>query len=242
MTPPTVSIGMPVYNGESSLSRALDSLLAQTHKDFELIISDNASTDNTAVICREYAAQYPRIRYIRQPSNRGPTPNFKFVLSESQSPFFMWAAHDDSWQPDYLADNLAALQADPELVCSVSRVEFTDPDGRPNDMDGGTRPLLGTPQENLLSYLRYPAGNSRFYGLFRTDVLKASIRGTDTYAAADWVVMARTLRFGKHGQLDACLFSRKSRGSSSNWAKRNFDFEPRPVPGRQARTQQHHPS
>ena len=68
---PLVSIGMPVYNGEKYIREALDSLLAQTFTDFELIISDNASTDATEIICREYAAHYPQIRYVRQRVNRG---------------------------------------------------------------------------------------------------------------------------------------------------------------------------
>lgn len=92
---PKVSIGMPVYNGEKSIREALDSLLAQTFTDFELIISDNASTDGTEAICREYVERDPRIRYVRQSENRGPIANFQFVLEEAVGEYFMWAAHDD---------------------------------------------------------------------------------------------------------------------------------------------------
>jgi glycosyltransferase involved in cell wall biosynthesis len=94
---PQVSIGMPVYNGESFIREALDSLLAQTFTDFELIISDNASTDGTEAICREYAAKDDRIRYVRQAENRGGLANFQFVLDEAVGEYFMWAAADDRW-------------------------------------------------------------------------------------------------------------------------------------------------
>jgi glycosyltransferase involved in cell wall biosynthesis len=99
---PLVSIGMPVYNGEKFIREALDSLLAQTFTDFELIISDNASTDNTEAICLEYAAKDARIRYVRQPENRGVLFNFQFVLDEARGEYFMWSAHDDAWDNRWL--------------------------------------------------------------------------------------------------------------------------------------------
>ena len=92
---PRVSIGMPVFNGDKFIREALDSLLAQTFTDFELIISDNASTDRTEAICREYAERDKRIRYVRQAENLGPAANFRFVLDEAVGEYFMWAAADD---------------------------------------------------------------------------------------------------------------------------------------------------
>jgi glycosyltransferase involved in cell wall biosynthesis len=97
MPTPQVSIGMPVFNGEPFIREALNSLLAQTYSEFELIISDNASTDGTEAICREYAAKDKRIRYVRQPTNRGALANFQFVLDEAVGEYFMWAATDDLW-------------------------------------------------------------------------------------------------------------------------------------------------
>ncbi len=99
---PIVSIGMPVYNGEKYIREALDSLLAQTFTDFELIISDNASNDNTQEICEEYVRQHPRIRYIRQENNNGALVNFQVVLNEAKGAFFMWAAADDIWHPQFI--------------------------------------------------------------------------------------------------------------------------------------------
>lgn len=100
---------MPVYNGEEYVRDALDSLLAQTYANFELIISDNASTDKTEQICRGYAARDARIRYVRQPENRGAAANFQFVLDEAVGAFFMWAAYDDYWKPNFITHALKAL-------------------------------------------------------------------------------------------------------------------------------------
>lgn len=101
---PQVSIGMPVYNGEKFIGKALDSLLRQTFTDFELIISDNASTDGTEGICRHYVAKDSRIRYCRQSQNKGGSWNFNFVLHEAQCDYFMWAACDDSWDKNFIKD------------------------------------------------------------------------------------------------------------------------------------------
>lgn len=102
MPQPQISIGMPVYNGAKFIREAIDSLLAQTFTDFELIISDNASTDETEAICREYAAKDKRIRYIRQSQNLGALANFKFVLDEAVGEYFMWAAADDVWDKNWI--------------------------------------------------------------------------------------------------------------------------------------------
>lgn len=107
---PRVSIGMPVYNGERFIREALDSLLAQTFADFELIISDNASTDTTGSICRSYAEQDTRIRYIRQQENLGALPNFQFVLNEACGEYFMWAACDDLWDRDWIRQLCIGLE------------------------------------------------------------------------------------------------------------------------------------
>lgn len=109
---PMVSIGMPVYNGERFIREALDSLLAQTFADFELIISDNASTDATASICGQYAKQDSRIRYLRQESNIGAAANFRFVLDQAVAPYFMWAACDDKWSSDWLEEMCGAISED----------------------------------------------------------------------------------------------------------------------------------
>src|SRR3982751_485615 len=99
---PKVSIGLPVYNGELHLALALDSILAQTYGDFEIVISDNGSTDGTESICRRYAAADPRIRYERNETNRGAAWNYNHVFELSRGEYFKWMAHDDLIEPNYL--------------------------------------------------------------------------------------------------------------------------------------------
>lgn len=107
---PVVSIGMPVYNGEKYIREALDSLRSQSFTDFELIISDNASTDGTEEICKQYAAKDSRIHYERQPVNLGALANFTFVLDAARGECFMWAAADDVWDPGWINEMLNTMK------------------------------------------------------------------------------------------------------------------------------------
>lgn len=109
--PPKLTIGMPVFNGGLFIREAIDSLLAQTFSDFELVISDNASTDNTQAICYEYENLDSRVRYIRHPENLGAIANFKFVLDNASSPYFMWAAADDVWDRQWIETLLPIAEA-----------------------------------------------------------------------------------------------------------------------------------
>jgi len=92
-----VSIGLPVYNAEKFIEKRIESILNQSFTDFELIISDNASTDNTSQICNEFSKKDGRIRYIRQPKNMGAILNYKFVLQQAHEKYFAWASADDFW-------------------------------------------------------------------------------------------------------------------------------------------------
>jgi glycosyltransferase involved in cell wall biosynthesis len=122
---PAVSVGLPVYNGARYLAEAVDSLLAQSFEDFELIISDNASTDATERICRAYAAGDPRIRYVRAETNRGLLWNFRRVLELARAPLFKWMAHDDRCAPEFLRRCVEELDADPGLVlCAPTTVDI----------------------------------------------------------------------------------------------------------------------
>src|ERR1044072_9233723 len=98
----TVSIGLPVYNGEAHLPAALASLLGQSHGDLELVISDNASTDGTRAICADLAASDSRARYYRNPTNLGVMANFLRAPQLATADYYMWAAHDDAWSPNYI--------------------------------------------------------------------------------------------------------------------------------------------
>jgi len=123
---PLVSIGMPVYNGEPHIRQALDSLLAQDYENFELIISDNASTDRTQEICLSYAARDKRIQYYRNQTNMGIAWNFIRVLELSSGEYFMWAAHDDYWDPLYLHSCIRAFDASEAIVLAGALCEGVD--------------------------------------------------------------------------------------------------------------------
>jgi len=117
---PRLSVGLPVYNGEPYLRASIESLLGQSYENFELIISDNASTDNTADICRDYAKSDSRVRYFRQPSNIGLAPNHNFVFAQSRGELFKWAANDDLYARDLLRCCVEALDAHPEVILAHS--------------------------------------------------------------------------------------------------------------------------
>ncbi len=126
MSSSKVTVGMPVYNAERFIQGALDSLLAQEYKDFELIISDNDSTDGTGKICREYAARDTRIRYIRQSVNKGVEFNFQFVLDQAVGVYFMWAAADDLWNRLFISELVIILDSNPDVVLSFCEHEHMD--------------------------------------------------------------------------------------------------------------------
>jgi glycosyltransferase involved in cell wall biosynthesis len=127
---PRLSIGLPVYNGDDYLGESLDALLGQTFDDFELIISDNASTDGTADICHRYEKQDSRIRYIRQPHNIGLAPNHNFVFQQSRGELFKWAAADDLYARDLLRRCVDALDEYPDVVLAHSWEAAIDDTGQ----------------------------------------------------------------------------------------------------------------
>ena len=126
-----VAIGMPVWNGEAFLSEAIDSILAQTYSDFQLVISDNASTDSTAEICRAYAELDKRIHYIRQARNIGAAHNYKQVFRCSSGRYFKWAAHDDVLGPTFVEECVRVLDADETVVLCSPATVLINGDGSP---------------------------------------------------------------------------------------------------------------
>ena len=160
---PLVSIGLPVYNGERFLAQALDSLLGQTLQDFELIISDNASTDRTADICLDYASRDARIRYVRQPSNIGGPRNWNFVALEARGRYFKWAAADDFCDPRMLEKCVAVLNADPGVVLCYARACIVD------EETGEHRPWV-----HDVSVV-HPRPSERFKTVFRSRLLTGNV-------------------------------------------------------------------
>lgn len=194
-TPPIVSIGLFVYNGEKTIGAVIESLLGQTYSDFELIISDNASSDKTEEICLSYAGKDARIRYLRQKENIGPNRNIEFVFQQSKGEFFMWAADDDLRAPDFIEEALKTLQLNPECSFSSSPNCFEGEEGRPDKLK--TFSLHGTLYERFSTFV----GNSLvshgcFYSLFRRKLLEDFNGLSSAYLASDWVIILHLLSKG----------------------------------------------
>src|SRR6476646_2411498 len=129
MRVPKVAIGLPVYNGAKYVAEAIESVLAQTYGDLELVISDNASTDATEEICRDYTARDSRVRYARAEQNGGAAWNFNRTFELSRGEYFKWLAHDDAIGPQYLARCLAVLDRDPGVVLCHTRTGIINGQG-----------------------------------------------------------------------------------------------------------------
>ena len=133
---PDITLGLLVYNGEQYVAQTIESILSQTYSDFELLISDNDSSDNTEQVCRSFAERDSRITYIRQRKNIGAMANFNFLASLAQTRFFKWCAADDVLEPTYLASCIEFLQSNPDYVLCHSSTRTIGFDGRelPNDI------------------------------------------------------------------------------------------------------------
>lgn len=205
-SPPPVSIGMPVYNGANYLAEALDALLAQSFADFELVISDNASTDATEEICRGYAARDRRISYHRAEQNRGAAWNFNRVFALARSPYFKWAAHDDLCAPTMLARCVEALNRAPEIVLAYPRAHMLDPQGQPaqpydiNLRTDSPRPSVRFHDLVCISHLCY-----QVFGLIRADALRQTIL-IGSFVSSDKVLLAQLGLLGPFYEIPEYLF------------------------------------
>jgi glycosyltransferase involved in cell wall biosynthesis len=171
MAVPRLTLGLPVYNGERFLAASLDALLAQTFTDFELIISDNCSTDRTGEIARQYEAKDSRVRYVRHSQNRGSTFNHNFVIEQSRGEFFKWVSHDDLYAPDLLQRCIDALDSRPEIVLAHAWTAFIDESGRITDqIDYALTTDVPDPVTRFRSVL-YTDGGDDIYGVIRMSVL-----------------------------------------------------------------------
>jgi glycosyltransferase involved in cell wall biosynthesis len=208
-----VSIGLPVFNGEKYIEDALDSTLTQTYTDFELIIVDNASTDQTPRICREYAAKDKRIRYYRNKINIGAVANFNRAFKLSSGEYFKWAAHDDVLAPEFLAKCINILDSDPSIVLCHSKTGCIDEHGK----------LVGVynfkvKTDSLKSHERFGEFILKRYqddswilifGLMRADVLrKTELMGK--FIGSDVNLLAEISLIGRIYEIPETLFFRRS--------------------------------
>jgi glycosyltransferase involved in cell wall biosynthesis len=212
---PRVSIGLPVYNGAAFLADAIDSLLTQTFSNFELVISDNASTDATESICRDRAARDPRVRYFRNAENLGATRNFNRVAKLARGEYFKWAAHDDVHEPDCLRRCVEALDADGAVVLVYPR-------SREIDEAGATIRTVGTdvdadlPQaaQRFRVMIRREYSCVAIFGLVRTSALRRT-KLLSTYADCDRVLLAEISLAGRIRELPEALFVHRQHRSRS---------------------------
>jgi glycosyltransferase involved in cell wall biosynthesis len=175
---PAVTVGIPVFNGEAYIREAVESVMAQTYRDFEILISDNASTDATPAICAAYAAKFAgRIRFFRHSENRGPFWNLKFVTDEAHGRLLVWLAHDDSLEATYLAECVRRLAANPRSVSVSSDFRIIDSHGAQICIK-----TLDRIRENITwrrrcpVFFQYPIYTDEFfcfYGMMRTDAAKS---------------------------------------------------------------------
>ena len=152
---PLVSVGLPVFNGENYLEEAVDSILGQSFRDLELVISDNASTDRTPEIGRAYARSDPRVRYLRNRENLGAAANYTRVFEASSGRYFKWCAHDDVYEPEFLARCVDVLEEDPGIVLCHTRTVIVDARGDPiKEWSFGDRFHAPSPHRRFAEALR----------------------------------------------------------------------------------------
>lgn len=220
MTPPRpsplVSIGVPVYNGEPYLAEALDSLLAQTFEDLEVIICDNASTDGTEEIGRAYAARDGRVRYVRNPSNVGPTANHRRTFELSRGRYFRWAAADDVSAPQSLARCVEVLDREPGVVLAYPKTRFIDEHGRvTQDYEDRLDLRSRSAGERYWQVRTRLARCNAMFGLMRADVLKQTALLGD-YRSADLVFLAELSLYGMFWEVPEFLFYRRFHSAASS--------------------------
>jgi glycosyltransferase involved in cell wall biosynthesis len=204
---PRVSIGMPVHDGERYLRTALDALLCQTFADFEVIIADNASTDGTDAICREYAGADPRIRYLRNPTDLGSLRNFNLTFEHARGAYFKWAAHDDLVEPEFLTRCLEVLEHEAEIVLCHSHIRIIDEHGgaighyayQPGHGSGAR------PSARFRDALAEDRWCFELYGVVRTATLR-STRLLGGYAGTDRRLLAELALRGRFGIVPDYLF------------------------------------
>lgn len=126
---PRVSIGLPVYNGENFVSDAIASVLAQSFSDWELVISDNASTDRTVEVCRRFADRDSRITVLVADKNQGAAWNFNRVFEQSSGEYFRWLSHDDYLGSDCIARCVDALDGDATVILAATKTAVINADG-----------------------------------------------------------------------------------------------------------------
>jgi glycosyltransferase involved in cell wall biosynthesis len=231
---PKLSIGMPVYNAEEFLPQALDALLAQTFRNFEIIICDNASTDRTPQSCREYVCRDNRIRYFRNDTNLGAIANYNRTFELSAAPLFKWAAHDDLHLSHYLESCVRLLDNDPAVVLAHTGTAFIGEDGQAFPFESDTEtyvdPKTGVRQrpdsptigdspiavERFWHVLARARWGSHMFGVMRREALQRT-HLLPNFAGSDRAMLAELALLGRFRAVPERLFLKRFHAGVS-WA------------------------
>lgn len=204
---PLVSVGLPVFNGEVFLDRAIRSILNQSFQDLELVICDNASTDSTQRICEEFASRDPRVRYYRNPKNLGAGPNYDLCFHRSRGKYFKWMAHDDMLALDYLELSVKALERDPDAVLCTVGIQEIGPNDEWIRSYANTFPdadaRSAAKRFGCLIHTRHQCED--FFSLYRRQALVGSGLH-DSYSGSDRVLLAEMALRGPWAKVSAPLF------------------------------------
>lgn len=218
---PRVSIGVPVYNGERYIADTLDSLLAQTFEDFELIICDNASTDRTEQICRTYAENDARIRYVRGVQNLGAAKNYRRAFELSSSEYFRWANADDLFAPESLARCVEVLDRQLSVVLVYPKTKFIDERGNViSEYEDNLNIQSSRASERFAEVIHRLGYVNVIYGLVRADVLRQTglLRN---FPSGDVPLVAELTLYGKFWEIPEFLFYRRLHPTASSSYKDN---------------------
>jgi glycosyltransferase involved in cell wall biosynthesis len=218
---PTVSIGIPVYNGAHFLAASLESLVAQTYEDIEYLISDNGSTDDTEEICRSFAARDGRVRYERQPTNRGASWNYNYLFHETTGTYFKWATHDDLVAPTYVERCAEVFdQSGPDVVLVHSRTKIIDAAGDVVRDDPGLDIRQPQPHARIDHLVRNLVLSNAAFGLFRRSTLRQT-RLLASFPSSDYVMLAETALRGQIVEVPEFLFFRREHAEMSRAANKS---------------------
>ncbi len=230
---PKVSIGVPVYNGENFLTARLNSILNQSFTDFEIILSDNASTDNTEKICKKYQESDKRIKYHKQSQNQGLFYNYKFVLDNSIGEYFVIANVDDLWEVSFLEKTVKVLDSHSNVIISSGKIERyggIEKEFVGNKLDTKSSKIYKKFRQRLRPFnissmngdfslkAEFCLRNYNFwiqFGLFRRKELQKSIFSKPFYGW-DYALVINTLRYGDVVVLDEILMKFYSKGASGS--------------------------
>lgn len=227
---PRVTLAMPVYNGENFIEEAIDSILAQDFRDFELIITDNASSDRTEAICRKAALNDPRVRYYRHPKNLGAAPNYNSGYELATGEYLKWCAHDDKISRNYLSECVRVLDSDPGVALVFGRTQCVDGKGAEIATVGQELPDLSglRAAERFGRVIRFSGTCFEIFGLFRMDALRRTSLHR-LYYGSDRALLAETALLGKFAKAaDAVFYNREHQSRSINIddkrARRQWQF------------------